>query len=242
MAESPPTVKEFDFQNPLQGLPPEYFAGVPIEVLRAAGLACMNASKTIKSSGDLKKTFVLYQQESPKDEFNHVLLATFYAAAIAHSLDWVGPKSLERLLMGCLLHNVGMMKLPAALRQKHPSKLTPEEEQIYHQHPRVGVNFLLQFSSVDEALRQVVYQHHEHADGSGFPNRLTNLKIYPLARVASLATYFAYALVHEKIAPIVLLKRFMTSRAEMVKFDPLNIRALVKVFIKSEDPKKKGKG
>ncbi|OFZ17130.1 MAG: hypothetical protein A2X86_01370 [Bdellovibrionales bacterium GWA2_49_15] len=238
MSERPADAKNFDFNDPLAGLTEDHFQGVPAEIVQKAKVSCLSVSKNIKYNGDLNKTIVLWDRESPYHEVQQTRLSAFYAAAISQKIDWMGAKSLERLLTSCFLKDLGMMKLPALIRGKSPARMTPQETTLFQQHPREGVNFLLQFSALEEAVRQVVYQHHECADGSGFPNGLSRVKIYPLAKVAALADFFATRLIDDRISPLDVLKRFMSDRTVITKFDPDIVRSLVKVFIKTGDSKK----
>ncbi|MBI2520412.1 MAG: hypothetical protein HYV97_08335 [Bdellovibrio sp.] len=238
MSERPIDTQKFDLNDPLAGLAQEYFSGLSPEIVAKAQTACLDVCQNFKGNVDLSKAILLWSQESLYHEIEQTRLAAFYAAALSQKIDWMGAKSLERLLMGCFFKDFGMMKLPAVIRGKAPAKMNPEEAALYQKHPEEGVNFLCQLSSVEEAVRHVVYQHHECVDGSGFPNHLSNIKLYPLAKVVALADFFATSIIEDKILPLEALKRFMSNRAALAKYDPDIIRSLVKVFIKNGESKK----
>ncbi len=78
-------------------------------------------------------------------------------------------KDLRHLGLGCLLHDIGKMRIPPEVLNK-PGKLTPEEYEIMKQHPSIGYEMLRGQSP--PAAAQVVLHHHQRWDGKGYPQRL----------------------------------------------------------------------
>jgi putative nucleotidyltransferase with HDIG domain len=72
--------------------------------------------------------------------------------------------------LGALLHDVGKADLPERVRHADPFH-SPSETAAYREHVTRGVAHGRRMGLPDAAL-QVLAQHHEHADGSGFPARL----------------------------------------------------------------------
>lgn len=81
-----------------------------------------------------------------------------------------------------LLHDVGMAKLEKRSLRK-TSGLTEAEFQEVKQHPRLGYEMLNPVSSVSHEVLQVVLNHHENADGSGYPHGLDAVHTPYLARI-----------------------------------------------------------
>ncbi|HEX4148885.1 MAG TPA: HD-GYP domain-containing protein [Pirellulales bacterium] len=77
-------------------------------------------------------------------------------------------KDLRLLGLGCLLHDVGKMRIPAGILNK-PGRLTSEEMQVMKLHPEYGYNMLA--GQVPGAAAQVVLNHHQRWDGTGYPAR-----------------------------------------------------------------------
>jgi putative nucleotidyltransferase with HDIG domain len=88
---------------------------------------------------------------------------------------------------GAYLHDVGKAKLPEGLLQK-PGKLTPEEWTIMKQHPTMGRE-LLENSFLQE-VGELIEQHHERLDGSGYPKGLGGLEISLEAFIIAVADTF----------------------------------------------------
>ncbi len=80
-------------------------------------------------------------------------------------------EQLTLLGMGALFHDVGMVKLPAHILEK-PVGLTKPEFALMKSHVRQGVDLLTQAKGFPPEALQLVEQHHERHDGSGYPKKL----------------------------------------------------------------------
>src|SRR5690606_37650754 len=76
------------------------------------------------------------------------------------------------------------------LLTKPKSQMTYDEVQLYESHPYRGMQMLVELGIVPDDVTSIVYEHHENAIGMGYPRRLRNPKIHPLARVVALADEF----------------------------------------------------
>lgn len=77
-------------------------------------------------------------------------------------------QELRELEIAALLHDIGMLYLPAELCAKNPDTYSHEEAEIYHRHPLTARELLgavPHFARVSE----LIAGHHERYDGSGFP-------------------------------------------------------------------------
>jgi len=75
-------------------------------------------------------------------------------------------KDLHLLALGSLLHDIGKMRVPAEILHK-PGKLTDEEMAEMQRHPRYGYELVK--GSVPPAAAQVVLNHHQRFNGTGYP-------------------------------------------------------------------------
>ena len=110
--------------------------------------------------------------------------------------------TLEKLAMGGLLHDVGMKALPAELVEKPMSAMTPEEIQIYETHSFKGMQMLSSLGIVPDDIVSMVYEHHENSIGQGFPQRLRDVKMHPLAKVTALADGYANLILPNVNCPV----------------------------------------
>ena len=89
------------------------------------------------------------------------------------------------LSMAAAMHDIGKVYVPAEFLNK-PTRLTPQEFEIIKTHPLVGRDVLV---PVDLAwpVSEMVHQHHERLDGSGYPQGLAGEAILLEARIIAVA-------------------------------------------------------
>ena len=107
-------------------------------------------------------------------------------------------KYIEHVYMGCLLHDIGKMNIPAEIIGK-PGRLTEKEFNIVKTHSNYGYETLyaIEQSMGDELqeyfkiAKDIALFHHENHDGTGYPKRLKNTEIPLSARICMLADTYA---------------------------------------------------
>ena len=107
-----------------------------------------------------------------------------YSRALAEAAGVTGPM-LMQVEYGALLHDIGIIAVPDAILLK-ATALTPAEVAVIHTHPTQGGKLLGPYASLTTA-RQIVEQHHERWDGSGYPHRLVGDQICIGARAVAVA-------------------------------------------------------
>lgn len=94
----------------------------------------------------------------------------------------------KTVYLAALLHDIGKIGITEKILHKK-TVLTEDEYQIIQQHPVVGAKMLESISFFKD-LVPVVYHHHEHFDGNGYPGGLTGDKIPMLSRIITVADAF----------------------------------------------------
>lgn len=119
----------------------------------------------------------------------HPLHVTIMAALIAKKLQV--PQNIQlSMLAGALTQNVGMNAYQMRLHaQREP--LTPRQWELVHQHPLEGVKLLSAAGVKDPLWLQVVFQHHEKNNGTGYPKGLKGTQIRPEARIVALGDVYS---------------------------------------------------
>jgi len=87
-----------------------------------------------------------------------------------------------------LLHDIGLISVPEDIINKR-GHLSPEEWRRIKEHPEVGESILKHITSLESFL-PVVRHHHEHYDGAGYPDGLSDEKIPLGARILAVADAF----------------------------------------------------
>ena len=90
--------------------------------------------------------------------------------------------------VGALLHDVGKLDLPERVRHPEACNTAPEVN-AYREHVHLGITRARRMGVAEGAV-QVMAQHHEHADGSGFPGRLAGEAMSPAARIVAVVNRY----------------------------------------------------
>ena len=106
------------------------------------------------------------------------------AAAIANQLGW-SEEDKQAVYLAGLVHDIGKIAVPSEILTK-PSRLSPLEMQMVKGHVDAGFN-ILKDVPFPWPIAEMVLQHHERLDGSGYPNKLTDKQICIGAKVLAVA-------------------------------------------------------
>jgi len=93
--------------------------------------------------------------------------------------------ALDGLSMAAMVHDIGKISIPTDILTK-PGKLSPIERLYIEQHAEAGYE-LLRGLSFPWPIAEIVRQHHERMDGSGYPQGLSGGDILPEARILAVA-------------------------------------------------------
>jgi putative two-component system response regulator len=121
-----------------------------------------------------------------KDEYTrqHSTRVTEFTLKIAKSMGY-SEKELGDLELASLLHDVGKIAVPESILSK-PGRLTDQEFALIKEHPARGENILKPVLELKE-IAKVVRAHHEHYDGTGYPDGLKGREIPLGARIMAVA-------------------------------------------------------
>jgi putative nucleotidyltransferase with HDIG domain len=107
------------------------------------------------------------------------------SSAIAREMGWEHERC-EALEMMGLVHDIGKIAVPAEFLTK-PTKLSPYEFEIIKGHAQAGYEILKDLQFDDLPVAEIVRQHHERMNGSGYPQGLTGDQILPEAKILAVA-------------------------------------------------------
>ncbi len=120
--------------------------------------------------------------------YTHSVNVSTYALGFGAYLN-LSKEQLHMLGMAGIMHDVGKREVPSEIINKN-GKLTSEEFDIIKKHPSYGVNILKKLGETNEVLLNIIEQHHEKLNGSGYPHGLKDKEIHPFAQIMSIADIF----------------------------------------------------
>jgi len=121
--------------------------------------------------------------------YSHITNATAYAVVLALAMEMADPDELDRIAVGCMLHEVGKLFLPNDL-QDHHCHLSPYERQELQRAPQLAYEALCDCQSVDAAQLMMIYQQSERLDGTGYPVRNVEEEIQAWAKLLAVVDTF----------------------------------------------------
>lgn len=129
-------------------------------------------------------------QERSNEEFNRAVDNAIHMITFGRFLQFPSDR-LELLGMAGLLLDIGKINLPESILRKK-DKLTADEFEVSKQHVMHSVNLINSVPNLPKGLAEIVLQHHERLDGSGYPRGLSGNQITIDGAIAGLVnTYCA---------------------------------------------------
>ncbi len=115
---------------------------------------------------------VMISNEMGQGMYMHALNVGVLCLMVGKEFD-LTEDELHMLALGGVFHDIGELNVPGKILLKRPH-LTASERDSYRQHPRYGKDMVRKFSGFPKPSLDVIYQHHERLDGSGYPMGLKN--------------------------------------------------------------------
>ena len=155
------------------------------------------------------------------------------ATAIAQEMKLPQDK-IEGVRFASLVHDVGKVNLPAEIVSK-PSKLVEVEFNLLKNHPRTGYE-ILEKVDFPWPIAEIVFQHQEKIDGSGYPRGLKGDEILIEAKILGVANVVEAMSSYKSYRPALSTDEALTeiSKYENILFDPEVVDTCIKLFKEKE--------
>lgn len=128
----------------------------------------------------------------------HQKRVAMISMAIGRQLGW-NEGRIQAIYMAAMVHDIGKMAVPSEILTK-PSRLTDLEMQLVQGHVEAGYQILKDIP-FPWPIAEMVHQHHERLDGSGYPNKLVGDQICEEARVLAVADTIEAMATHRPYRP-----------------------------------------
>ena len=123
-------------------------------------------------------------------EFEHATNVAVYATLIAMAFGRIQAETLHDLALAALIHDIGLSQIPLYLAAKNWQNLTRTERVKYATHVDHSVDLIGRFGEgIPPRVRQMIGQHHEKFDGTGYPAGLSGFRVSDIAQLLSVADF-----------------------------------------------------
>jgi HD-GYP domain-containing protein (c-di-GMP phosphodiesterase class II) len=120
--------------------------------------------------------------------WRHMINCAIFTAVFAKYLGYK-EEAVQQLAMGALLHDLGQAKLPQGIISR-PSKLTSSEMDIIKRHVAQGLGLVKGEKGITPLILDMIVNHHERLDGSGYPRGITAEKLSRPARMMAIVDVY----------------------------------------------------
>ena len=178
-----------------------YKAKVLLKELRSSQLSDALVNNTHQLLGDVFHLVTQLQSiqnsemmtkfiEEAKDSDRNIACVTL-SILMCKSLKFEKNAIVEILGLASFFQDISLFNSPFGnLVETKPGKLSPEAHAYYHKHPTISADLLAQNTSIPEVTLQVIRQHHEKKDRTGFPGKIGGMQLHPMAEILSLINDF----------------------------------------------------
>ena len=175
---------------------------------------------------------VLAQTIDARDHYTHSHSENVarYATVIALQMG-LSVKEIEVIRQACELHDLGKIGIEDSILMK-PGALTNEEWQQIRKHPIIGAQILEPLTFLNDVIG-LIRQHHEHYDGTGYPEGRKGEDIHLGARIINLADSYEAMCSARSYRKIPFTKEAAIEeikRNSGTQFDPKVVEAFLKVL------------
>lgn len=130
---------------------------------------------------------LMNDSDNGEEVYHHSLNVALLAMMLARELK-VGEAGLRAVGMGALFHDIGKLELPTQITRK-TTALTRPEANLLETHVPKGVEMAAR-AGLPEIVQTIVAQHHECADGSGYPRGLRGEQVAAPSRIVCVVNAF----------------------------------------------------
>ena len=147
-----------------------------------------NMTRSIERNPDAMMLLFQIKQKGG-EEFNRAVNTSIHMTTFGRFLQFPGER-LELLGLAGLLLDIGKTKLPDTITQKQGT-LTAEEYELSKSHVMHSVDLICAAPGLPNSVEEIVLQHHERQDGSGYPRALRGRQITIDGAIAGLVNSYS---------------------------------------------------
>ncbi|MGB9770969.1 MAG: HD-GYP domain-containing protein [Candidatus Kapaibacteriota bacterium] len=135
---------------------------------------------------DILAAIVSFQEKFYEN--SHSRFVSRYSVKLAKALR-MGDDEILNVQIAGLLHDIGKVGFKDNIMIKFPHEMSEKERSYYNTHCELGKEILKKFQEFN-LIADIIFQHHENIDGSGFPQGLKDKQIHPEAQIIAIVNTF----------------------------------------------------
>lgn len=121
-------------------------------------------------------------------ELDHAVNVSTFSVIFAMAFGRMDQALVGDLALAGLLHDIGLSQVPHAITQVPWKSMASEQKRIYAEHVEQTLLLLdLLFPAVSARAKDIILQHHEKFDGSGYPKGLQGFKLNDVAQLVAMS-------------------------------------------------------
>ncbi|OUR93720.1 hypothetical protein A9Q84_19860 [Halobacteriovorax marinus] len=166
------------------------------ELEKELGEKVGKAVKAVQKVPHLSKLLKKLNVSRNGDDYckSHVGLLCKLTTAICHIMDWKQDATIEKLVFVSYLHDITLSDFPHLARiqskeelRKLGDKISPDEKKVFLEHPEVIKKLVDEMPEAPADASNIILQHHENCQGTGFPFGHSANRLLPLTAVFIIA-------------------------------------------------------
>ncbi len=159
----------------------------------------------------------------------HQKKVALLSSAIAKEMN-LSEGQIESIFIAAMIHDIGKISVPSEILSK-PDSINEAEYTLIKNHPEIAFETLKDIESPWQTT-EIIIQHHERLDGSGYPFGLTNEDIIVEAKILGVADVIEAMSSHRPYRPSLgidhALEEIVKNKGKL--YDPKVVDACVSVF------------
>ncbi|MCI4624433.1 MAG: PilZ domain-containing protein [Candidatus Magnetoovum sp. WYHC-5] len=186
----------------------------------------IESAKTIQKICMEDYSFVvgcIHMSQEVNYSVKHPIQTAIICEIIAKELLIESDKRLS-LICGAITMNMAMKETQDVLYKQINQPYDDQKEIIYN-HPALCINLLKQYGVEDSLWLDTVYQHHENANGYGYPQRLKGRRIVDTARIVNIVDHYLVGISARAYRPA-LLPQHIIRKLYAERKDPIDKRII----------------
>ncbi|MBL6990724.1 MAG: response regulator [Bacteriovoracaceae bacterium] len=193
-----------------------------------------NIYKLIKKDKAVAKSLLTLKELRPQVH-SHSFLVTLFSCLVARQFKWNSSSTIDTIGTACFFHDIGMTKLPPDLSTIYSSNMEGSQIKQYHRHVQLSVSLLPPNSMFGGTVDQIISQHHEAFDGSGFPRGVSGKYINVLSSIVSFVEGFVEYMSEKSLDPMQTTNELFKEVDFLKKHNPVVMRNFLKTLIDAKD-------